>query len=104
MRLVTAQPTACAGLPSRGNHVAWPNKGQIINRSGAGGKKGQKVWQSAGGVRTRAYKLPLRRALGQLLHRDVNQVGYPIGMLDGRCDVTHIRYLSAPVALDVATL
>ena len=51
-----------------------------------------------------SYKLPLRRALGQLLHRDVNQVGYPIGMLDGRCDVTHIRYLSAPVALVVATL
>jgi len=26
--------------------------------------------------------------LGQLLHRDVNQVGYNIGMIDGRCDVT----------------
>ena len=43
------------------------------------------------------HKLPLHRALGQLLHRDVNRVGYAIGMVDGRC-VTHIRYLSAPVA------
>ena len=34
----------------------------------------------------------------------LNQVGYNIGMIDGRCDVTHIRYLSAPVALAVATL